>query len=553
MAVLKDMIKDYFAFIYPTMPVPHKGTFMAAFEKRQDQQDPKFLALIAAMVGCLGASMPRRVYLHLHKGNVGHIFDDSRKFIEHCYQFSKDYLNPFDAAHESDVYTVITHYLRGVTAEYMFDRDQCLLHLKFGISISTSLGLHKASTDSVTNAQVPRMTPNGQALDASQSEVLALIEQELGKRVWWLLVGTVESLYQLGCSSAEISLPIANATHPYPAFPREVDDEDLARIVLAANPGTFSKLVGFNRNTEVYQCCLSITKSDIIHGVNVVYDWDIQKNAIQECLGKLRTLIEVLPDELRLGSTAEPTEANDQGQLSTPVHTPVAGPGPAGLFNQFHANGVRSHNEIWVDVYPKYWRIQQANIYSTYLATRAYLVEKYFALKQYHAQSNGDKGNAPSPGSDVSSPGGPGSTTQRTTSAKDAMDAEMENERIETMRDFNELLQRMDVTCMEPQAAPLVHKFRSIAFQLLFIAQKQQILAQSDAEGNDNPSAQMSDDYISAINELQSHLEVMDTSAYGGSLGPGRDRALKAEYTKLKDWTDWREEHEGFARMIFSV
>ena len=539
METIQALIDDYFTFIYPLIPAPDKPSFMLAFQHREDKNNPKFLALTAAMVGCLAASFPRRVSVHIQRGGILIHYGTLKAFSDRCNQILHETLGYLEFQEEFDITDVVITYLRGITAEYMFQRHKCLFYLRQGISMCTTLGLHKKKASSTL--------PDDQTQHQSNVSVDDTIERDMAARVWWLYVVTVESIRQLGCSSAELQLPMPTVNQPYPDLlePIAVSSSDSD-----GNRDDFLRLYGFSANVRIYQSYDAISRGEVVHGVNRLYKWKAQQNHCQRALAVIQSVLDDLPAELRIDTTPTATGAHPD-----PAHSTVASaPGPSNMFHQFPANGyVYGYQQPLGNNLPHFKDIQKANIYVSAIATRSYVVEKYFTLRSQVAEPAVNGQNKPSHTSSPASSDSlsPEPTTliattkgSKTQGVDPEVDRVMERERRQIITDFLRVMATIKPGSMEPNGGSLVHKVRSIGVQLLGAVQKQQTRSFLKSEGREetNGMPTTDDEYNRAEHDLSTFLDVLDNLEHGVA---SNTDAFEAQ---SRAWGNLQAEAEAFAR-----
>lgn len=170
------------------------------------------------------------------------------------------------------------------------------------------------------------------------------------------------SLEQMGSSDTRIYVAPETPTQRYPPLPLEVDDEYIFSTHVEHQPAHIvSQLVGFNANVRVYSSYNSLSSWEAAFGNAQPFDWGHQRSVIWDCLQKAKAAVVDMPNELL---------------LQLPLNSPMD---PLGTLN-----GVEEQHRVIQ------YEIQKANIYASQLATRFYLVEKYWHLYEackMHRQS----------------------------------------------------------------------------------------------------------------------------------------------------------------------
>lgn len=183
------LIDDFFTYVHPLVPFPHEPTFREAFRQRKDISDRPFLALLAAMIGALIAQFPRRPRKHLREMGRINLFHSSFEFVEHCIKIINEarglgYLD----RHDLSVYDAATSYFLIILNSYVYRWKQADLYLGECFSIIRMLGFYS-----------PR--PVYPPMDIGSTGILGgeypnLIEEEMGRRLFWIVFVTVRYVDQ---------------------------------------------------------------------------------------------------------------------------------------------------------------------------------------------------------------------------------------------------------------------------------------------------------------------------------------------------------------------
>lgn len=184
---LELLVDDFFTYIHPVCPFPHEPSFRAAFKDREDARNPNFLALLAAMVGVLVASFPRKPRLHLKAQGLQHLFPSSLSLVERCHKVATAARGPGYLDNELSVYDAATSYFLGLAAAYTFQWKSTRLYFGETLTIIRVLGAHKldAPPRGAGADMAGAYGPNGQAFEASAP--VDYIRQEIGRRVFWVM------------------------------------------------------------------------------------------------------------------------------------------------------------------------------------------------------------------------------------------------------------------------------------------------------------------------------------------------------------------------------
>lgn len=164
--VIELFVNDFFTFIHPLAPFPHEPSFRQRLQKREDFENPKFLALIASMIGALAASFPRNTELRLEsEGRHG----NSVKFVEHCHTIAVHTRGTNYLESNLGIDDIATSYFLGLADGYVLKWERCRLRLGETKTMSAVLGLDEG--------EGPFREDN-------------LIDQQIGRRIFYtMLVG----------------------------------------------------------------------------------------------------------------------------------------------------------------------------------------------------------------------------------------------------------------------------------------------------------------------------------------------------------------------------
>ena len=250
-------------------------------------------------------------------------------------------------------------------------------------------------------------------------------------------------MQQLGASFGELTMAPATPTEPLPPLPVEVDDIHIfPDEIHPQQHGVVPLITGFNTNIRIYLSYSSLSTAEMAFGVDEVFDWDRQQRIFEQSLQRCRQILESLPDVLKVQSK---TARDNLAQPKQPYFPPL--PDFDGTrdptLNDFASAGAP-------DV--RRYEIQKANVYASHLATRSYLVEKYFVLQE--------KANVKAQSNIQSSPSTLANGMDRVVSSS-AVDAEalektMSEERERVVKDLLVVLGSIDMVNMEPNGDSFV-------------------------------------------------------------------------------------------------
>lgn len=421
------------------------------------------------MVGALVASFPRRPRLHLKAKHREHLFPSSMSLVERCHKVAVEARGAGYLDKDLSIYDAVTSYFLGLAAAYTFQYRQCRLYFGEALNIARSTGAHKireSGSSSAANQSAP-FGGNGGSYE-TQSEPVDYIQQEIGKRVFWiiligiryyipfpllsieLLLTTYRSLQQLGASVTEVVIPPPTRNEPYPPPPLEVDDEYIYVNHIDPQPeGLVSKLTGFNLGLRIYGSLTPMVTMDMSYCIDGLFDWNRQKQILENCLRDVKHVLDDIPQELLLTPNSEASQFKSPDQ---PFFSPMAD------YPGLRANGHELGS--WPQENPEarrrlQYEIQKANIYVSQLGTRSHIVEHYSSLQETH-QQNASRDAIGSAG--LIDPGFEGSLT----ASENAINVADEREAI--VRDLLRVLGSVSQVNMEPNGYSLVSLLRSNSY-----------------------------------------------------------------------------------------
>lgn len=372
LATLNILINDYFIYIHPLIPIPHEPTFRRQFERREDQTDKSFLALLAGMIECLVTSFPRRVKQVFVSPEARAMFPHASALINRChFVFTEARGKGFIDREELNLYDACGSYLAGLSFAYMFDLRRWRLYCGECVMILRTLNYQRFE-------EHPSQGSLGERIDH--------VDQQVGRRLFWLCFVGAMSLRQLGSSDSDIIMPHAHSD-ALPPMPVEVDDRYITSDAIFGQPqGELSEIVGFNYNIRIYRAFHAITAMEMAVGSDKLFDWDYQRTAIRNALRDVKALTKDVPPELRLERRHDlgewPPRQSDSTQY-THLFNGRRDPS-ADQLGLMPAEDPRRSTP-----YPRrvvQFEVQKANIYGTQLATRSYLCERYWNLYEIHQQ-----------------------------------------------------------------------------------------------------------------------------------------------------------------------
>lgn len=220
------LINDYFTHIHPLCPFPHEPSFREAWRRREDYQNPSFLALLASMLAALVASFPRKPRLYLKALRKDNMPPNHLALVEKCQKVctlarGSGYLDGSLSVHDA-----ATSYLLGMSAIYTFNWRLGKLYLGESHTILKALGMHLPKEDTFNDlGNLPGLLgSDGPSFEGSRDAIVDKITLQMGRRIYWTLFVTDKSMSQLGGNPTELSI-MADATgQSQPPVPEEVDD-----------------------------------------------------------------------------------------------------------------------------------------------------------------------------------------------------------------------------------------------------------------------------------------------------------------------------------------
>ncbi|KKK21153.1 hypothetical protein P175DRAFT_0446744 [Aspergillus ochraceoroseus IBT 24754] len=440
-------IDDYFTYIHPLVPIPHEPSYRAALDRREDLTSNTFLALTAGMIGALVVSFPRRPKLHLKTEAERAAYPHSTALVKRCQDVAVQVRGAGYLDRNPTVYDAAISYFLGLCSGYVWNVRRCrayfaecltTLHVYDLCNPSGYRLLSFGPTSPISSSSRQSQDVTGAASDGSVN----IIEQELGRRLFYTTLAGYRTLQQMGSRDAAVHVPPETPSERYPPLPLEIDDAYIFPTHIEPQPAQpISRLVGFNANVRVYNSYNALSAWEVAFGAGEIFDWDRQKNIIYDCLQKSKLALANVPKELSLYPTDDTYTQDPEDSKPSP-------------FNGDPDLGDRRHIQF---------EIQKANIYASQLATRSYLVEKYWSLHEawimYH--------KPPDQHAFVPPPPPPPSTLTSGGDQADHISNTMIEERRLVIRDLFTLLQSVNEINMEPNGASITFKIRQVASTLL--------------------------------------------------------------------------------------
>lgn len=510
--VLLLLVDDFFTYIHPLIPFPHEPTFRQKLNARRDKTDRDFLALLSSMMGALVASFPRSVRSHLKASHSPGMFPTAVTMIDRCRTVALQARGyDFQAKEEMSVDDAATSYFLGLSSAYTFRIKACKRFMAEVMAFCRELGIHRQPDTTV-------LMTSASDLSVSLHEVtpkpIDHIKDQIGKRIFWVMLVGLRSLTQLGSSVNEIPLPPPNNQQPYPDLPLEVDDQYIyADQILPQPEGTTSLITGFNRNISTYLSMNELMGVDMCYGISF-FEWKAQKTMLVNALQTAKAITNDMPPELHVDiGAAQAGPAFSLPEESGMQYCPPAYP------NLQPSNDVRILYARDPDCRRKLqYEIQKANIYASQLATRSYFVERYLNLRDAHRSQSGSEG------ADAGDAG-------------DEVDGTMKEERELIIHHLLVVLTSITQRNMEPNGASLVNKIRQVASTLLH-----------DAPERKGPLALKAEEYLGKFVDILMKLEKSGTVASNelGTMTPQDEDEELRHWANLRDYQLQFAENGGF-------
>jgi hypothetical protein len=455
LATIESLIDDYFVYIHPLIPVPHEPTFRAAFARREDKTDKIFLGLIATMMETVVASFPRRARHLFSSEQARSQYPNAGALIDHCHAI---FIEARGVGHLDRPYSLneaTSSYLAGITAAYLWDIRRMRMYFSECVMMLRGMGFHRPN---------PHFSPTDETSPDNPPQIDHIYE-ESGRRLFWLMFVGAMSGRQLDDPEGDILMPPIAFIEMLPPLPVEVDDQYITSEEIFSQPeGVVSEIVGFNLNCKVYRAFHLLAAIETAFGADTVYDWDRQKNVIRRAIHAVKAAVADAPKELQLNI------ANDFGEWPpTSYDASVYSMQTPNVTGQYPYPESR-RGSITLP-FPKrsiQYEIQKANIYGSLLATRSYLVERYWNLYEIYDREKANQPQRAERISSITSQSSPtgfdhkyiastmGQTHTPSDTAMDTNEQSMAIERENIVRDLALLLKSVNQVNMEPNGLSFV-------------------------------------------------------------------------------------------------
>ena len=467
--LLNLFVDDYFTYIHPLVPVPHEPSFRKALAQRADTRDRTFLALLAAMIGCLTVSFPRRPRRLLRAHKKTKLFPNMLSLVERCHYVCAEARGTGFFHRDLTVYDAATSYLVGLASAYIFKLPQGQLYFGECLTILRTLGLHRSINPDTGMVN----SPNTSASEKPEPRTNHVL-QEMGRRTFWVAYVSAKSMIQLGQQSSDIFVPSAIPVGEYPELPAEVDDCYIFEDRIEEQPREIlSELVGFNTNVRIFRSYDPLSIIDVKSASGGFYmDWRAEKDAVRRCLWECKQTTKDIPEELLLPQPCQ-KGAFGANQTCSTFDCPQSRDGiriapseSTNLTNMDPSRSLQERRNIQCN-------IQTANIHISHLGTRFHIIDRYWRLCQSYHHTRQPKPNYPRepqvPTQDLTLPGidridqmiGPSIDYKRLPylyqDPKDLPnDEEMEKEPVLVLRDLFVFINSIRPVSMEPNGGSIV-------------------------------------------------------------------------------------------------
>lgn len=549
---LNLLINDFFTYIHPLCPFPHEPTFREAWKRREDISNKSFLALLASMIGALVASFPRKPRQHLKAQGKEQMFPNHMSLVHRCQSICSLARGPGYLESENlNVYDAATSYFLALMGVYTFRWRQGRLYFGECLTILRTLGLHKGDNTQAHNLP----TAVGSRIGGQDQPPMDNITRQIGYRIFWTMFVSVRTVQQLGASFGELQIPPPTPSEPYPPLPDETDDFYIYPTHSDPQPpGLVAMITGFNANVRVYSSYNPLTTMEMAWGIDAIVDWERQKKVLHESLRRCKGAITELPHELVVYPGANPMGQNGQqdsaqffegfhqNQMDRDPSAMLLNPNPSLPYGQEQTPEERRNMQF---------EIQKANIYASSLATRSYLVEKYWNLMEAHARSRSSQppNSMPSsPGQGVTAAGIDGMLPQAPTSGYDMTEHEFREERESIVKDLLMILSNIEQVNMEPNADSFVSHFMFEQYRDNLLTNFQTMKIRSIASTLlDMPEQRKGQLAIQAQEYLHAFLNIL-MKLERVSPANSDPEAPEDEASELRHWADLREYQMKFAQ-----
>lgn len=280
--IVQRLIQDFFTYIHPLAACPHEPMFMSAFHRREDANNKIFVAMLAAMVGTVVATYPKR--LRTHYRSIGYPRADAAEpFVQNCIHVcisarGAGYLDRTDF--DVNTYDAITSYLLGQIYVQRSMLRQAGRYFAEALTILRGCGLQSPPTSAIRQAQLNPLNKD-------------LVHQELAQRLWWRLYMVLKQLQQSRVECPELEFALSG---PTPPLPTERDDAYIFTDNYDEQPfGVTSELTGFRIYLNVYQTAGDLEAVGLVNTDDGTADYRQRRAIIKDTLENTKQ-IQNLPE-----------------------------------------------------------------------------------------------------------------------------------------------------------------------------------------------------------------------------------------------------------------
>ena len=413
--------------------------------RREDLKDSSFLALIASLVGCAVAALPKRAWHHIRSQNPGSCPPNPVLFIERCHTVATQAREANYLDREIAPPDHMISYLIAMTGVFTSGWNRARIYLEQALTMSRMLGLSKCNGPHYTTVDGVAATTqleNGHDLQESLGPTNFLL-QEMGRRIFWLIFIAVKRLQQLGMASEELTMLPAVNSRPYPPLPMEVDDRYIMEDRILPQPqGTISELAGFNAIVRLY---LSYNKLSIFELADCVVEGpkeELRERLIKQSLHSIQQTVFDLPADLVIASGSRIDSPASQLIYPPPAQELI--PAQQGNFSD------GQYQELYAQRRRALLDMQKAEIKATELTSRMHIVKSYYFSSIINSQEPKKEGKPQV--SEPASKDGAASDSDGLKQSKDnhnLMEKNMLNEQEEITKQFIGLLSSLNQFSVE--------------------------------------------------------------------------------------------------------
>ena len=525
------LVDDFFVYMHPLHPFPHEPSFRESlFHERRDAHDPRFLALLASMIGALVASYPRRPLKRLKDLHRKHLFRTSLDFINRCRDVAIEARGP-GLLGRRDIGNVdaATSYFLGHMATNTFSVSEGELYLGECFNILRAMGYQRYHAEDEAPSSAP--TAFGQAPNTPHHA--NVLDREVARRIYWALYITVRSAFTFafGSGVADIHFNPNTPLRRHPPLPTVIDDIHLSSDGVDEQSDTKGHpLTAFITMCRLHMAYEPIKAWKLSWSVDGHLDRDKQNSLYLRCLDNARRVLEEdMPEDFQLGTCSTPMNADmdlpsqfaeqrRQNEESGGILSPSVGstphfPGPATTNANGRTAEAGRRREIAIEIY-------KANVHVTYLTARSFYLEKYW-------NSNG----------------------MAESIIGMTMD-QMQQERLSTAKKLLHVLTQVRPAYMEPNSFSFCMKIRQIA-STLFNASSSQRQEQPQTlgeQGDAKPPTEAIEDpnevaqaYVNEFLKILMGLEKGSRGLRNEGRGSEGGVEIMNDEEELREWADLRQ------------